>query len=93
MQHFGKFNRPLGILPEGGLTNGERGALLRIPASQSLTPLAGLMLFKRFVFTLGLPVQPIAERYVNVWPVHHDYLGALIDRRTALITIPQAALG
>ena len=36
------------------------------------------MMYKRFVFTLGLPVQPIAMRYVNAWPVNHDYLGACV---------------
>lgn len=34
-EHFTKFQRPLGILPEGGLTNGQRGAIADLP---TLTP-------------------------------------------------------
>jgi len=51
---------PIGILPEGGLTNGT----------------VGLLLFKKFIFSLGLPVQPIAVRIKSPWPCNVDYLSS-----------------
>jgi len=58
--HGKRSDNPITILPEGGLTNGR----------------VGLLLFKRFIFSLGLPVQPYAQRYHNCWPFEHDYLGS-----------------
>jgi len=41
-----------------------------------LTNGSGLMLFKRFIFSLGLPVQPIAIKYdTTLWSINPDWLG------------------
>jgi len=52
---------PITIAPEGGVTNGR----------------VGLMQFKRFIFSLGIPVQPLCLRHHDRWPVEADWLGAL----------------
>eukprot|EP01135_Chromosphaera_perkinsii_P012355 Nk52_evm23s2640 gene=Nk52_evmTU23s2640 len=51
---------PLFCCAEGGLTNGKHG----------------LMLYNKYLFSLGLPVMPIAIKYINPWPIHHDTLDA-----------------
>ena len=33
----------------------------------------GVLRYSPFVFSLGLPVQPIALRVADPWPVNHDH--------------------
>jgi len=53
-------NVPVCIAAEGGLTNGRHA----------------LMMFKRFVFSLGFPVTPVALRHVDNWFIEPDFFGS-----------------
>jgi len=58
--HYKKGNRVgIAILAEGGLTNGK----------------VGTMIFKKFVFGLGLPVLPFCIKYKCPLPINPDWLG------------------
>ena len=46
------------VFPEGALTNGK----------------AGVLRYSQFVFSLGIPVQPIALRVADPWPVNYDHI-------------------
>ncbi|GAM22532.1 hypothetical protein SAMD00019534_057070, partial [Acytostelium subglobosum LB1] len=61
-----KTEHPVIIYPEGGLTNGK----------------SGMLMFQKFVFSLGLGITPISMRYTSQWPIHVDYIGSTFLKNT-----------